>query len=152
MFRLADYDESSEYFHHFNELMEVCDNEELEPLHTLLEQLDDNRHKFGWLGDYDSFLYSQIIPHIRKALDVVDEENRDTMFNFIDLFLQEYREMVAYECSKNTKVVLKELLLNPELSLQENAIKFLLQRESIDYILVGMRKPLYVHEILAIKA
>ena len=152
MFRLADYDESKEYYHHFNELMEVSGSEALEPLHTLLEQLDDNKHKFGFIGDYDSFLYSQIIPHIRKTLDVIDEENRDTMFRYIDLFLQEYRKMVAYECSKSTRVVLKELLSECELSLQECAIDYLIKTDVVDYILVGMRKPSYVHDILSIKA
>jgi len=151
MFRLADYDESSEYYHHFNELMDVADNEELRALYNLLEQLDDNKHKFGWLGDYDSFLYAQIIPHIRKTLEVVDEQNRVTMFNFIELFLIEYRKMVAYECSKSTRVMLKEQLESCEKPLQECAIRFLKDRESIDYILVGMRKPSYVHEILSLK-
>jgi tetratricopeptide (TPR) repeat protein len=150
MYRLADYDESAEYFHHFNELLEVCDNEELKPLYVLLEQLDNNKHKFGWIGDYDSFLYSQIIPHIKKSLEKLDEENVETMFKYIDLFLQEYRKMVLYECSKSTRIALKEQLGATSLSLQEFALKFLMQRDNIDFILVGMRKPLYVNEILAI--
>jgi len=150
MLRLADYDESEEYYHHFNELLEVCETEKLKPLHTLLEQLDDNKHKFGWLGDYDSFLFSQIIPHIRKTLDVLDDKDKEVMFNFIDLFLQEYRKMVAYECSKTTRIVLKELLKGCESTLQECALRFLTQRDTIDYILVGMRKPSYVHQVLAI--
>ena len=150
MYRLADYPESREYYHHFNELIEFCDNDELKSLHVLLEQLDDNKHKFGWIGDYDSFLYSQIIPHIKKSLEQLDEENMEGIFTFIDLFLQEYRKMVLYECSKSTRVALKEKLGDSELSLQEFALKFLMHRDSIDYILVGMRKPSYVHEILAL--
>ena len=150
MLRLADYDESEEYYHHFNELLEVCETEKLKPLHTLLEQLDDNKHKFGWLGDYDSFLFSQIIPHIRKTLDVLDDKDKEVMLNFIDLFLQEYRKMVAFECSKTTRVVLKELLKECESTLQECALRFLIQKDTIDYVLVGMRKPSYVHQVLAI--
>lgn len=150
MYRLADYDESREYNNHFNELMEVSDNELLRPLFNLLEQLDDNKHKFGWIGDYDSFLYSQIIPHIVKSLEVLDDENKETMFNFIDLFLQEYRNMVAYECSKNTRVTFKALLKESHSSIQEYSLRFLMQTNSIDYILVGMRKPRYVDEILSL--
>ena len=150
MYRLADYSESREYYHHFNELMEVCDNDMLRPLYNLLEQLDDNKHKFGWIGDYESFLYAQMIPHIKKSLEVVDDANRDTMLNFIDLFLQEYRLMVAYECSKNTRVMLKEQLNDCDSSMQECALKFLMQKPEIDFILVGMRKPSYVHEVLSI--
>ncbi|MDA7816922.1 aldo/keto reductase [Sulfurimonas sp.] len=151
MHRLAEYDESREYFHHFNELMEVCDNEMLRPLYNLLEQLDENKHKFGWIGDYDSFLYTQIIPHMKKTLEVVDEKNSETMLNFIDLYLQEYRQMVLYECSKKTKDEIKDYLIDCPLTMQECALRFLIQRENIDYILVGMRKPTYVHQILSLK-
>ena len=150
MYRLADYDESADYYHHLNELMDTCDSDELKPLYILLEQLDNNKHKFGWIGDYDSFLYSQIIPHIQKSLQELDEESIAALFHSIDMFLQEYRKMVLFECSKSTRVALKDQLNDTTLSLQEFALRFLMQRESIDYILVGMRKPLYVNEILAI--
>jgi len=152
MFRLADYDESHDYYHHLNELLDVCNTPTLHSLHTLLEQLDDNKHKFSWLGEYDSFLVMQIIPHIQKALEALEDQNRDTLIHSIDLFLQEYRKMVAYECSRNTRVVLRDLLKGKSESLQEIAIEFLLEQESVDYILVGMRKPSYVHEILAYKS
>lgn len=152
MYRLCDYDESHEYFHHLNELMDVCDNDDLKPLYNLLQQLDENKHKFGWLGDYDSFLYSQIIPHIKTSLENIKEENLDTMLKYIDMFLSEYRKMVAYECSKSTRVSLKEELGTSGLSLQGIAIEFLQQQENIDYILVGMRKPTYVQDILSLKS
>jgi aryl-alcohol dehydrogenase-like predicted oxidoreductase len=151
MFRLAEYEESHEYYHHFNELMEVCDNDMLRPLYTLLEQLDKSKHKFGWIGDYDSFLYAQMIPHFRKTLEAVDEQNQETMLNFIDLYLQEYRKMVLYECSKSTRLQLKEIFSACKSTMQECAIRFLMQRDNIDYILVGMRKPTYVHQILSLE-
>jgi hypothetical protein len=150
MFRLADYDESTEYYHHLNELLDVSDNEELRSLYNLLEQLDENKHKFGWIGDYDSFLYAQILPHIKTALENVDEENLDTMLKYVDMFLIEYRKMVAYECSKTTKIQLKDELEYCTSSLQECAIRFLNMRDSIDFILIGMRKPSYVVDIMAL--
>jgi aryl-alcohol dehydrogenase-like predicted oxidoreductase len=152
MLRLATYEESREYYHHFNELIEVCEsNKKLEALSTLLEQLDDNKHKFGWLGDYDSFLFTQIIPHIKQTLETIDEANAEVMLNFIDMFLQEYRKMVAFECSKSTRIVLKEFVKESEKRLQDIALEFLLSCKDIDYILVGMRKPSYVHEVMNIK-
>jgi aryl-alcohol dehydrogenase-like predicted oxidoreductase len=151
MFRLADYDESKDYYNYFNELMEVCDNESLRPLYNLLEQLDASKHKFGWIGDYDVFLFAQIIPHIKKVLQKVDEDNTQAMLNFIDLFLIEYRKMVAHECAKRTKEELKEFFKECNASMQECALKFLMNRESVDYILIGMRKPSYVHEILSLQ-
>lgn len=150
MFRLADYDESKDYYTYFNELMEVSDNEALEPLYNLLEQLDATKHKFGWIGDYDVFLFTQIIPHIKKVLQKVDEDSSKTLVEFIDLYLGEYRKMVAYECSKRTRVELKEFLKECSATMQECALKFLVNSENVDYILVGMRKPSYVHEILSL--
>lgn len=150
-FRLAEYEESAEYYHHYNELMNICDNDALRPLYNLLEQLDNSKHKFSWIGDYDLFLYSQIIPHFKKTLEGVDEKNIDNMFNYIDLYLQEYRKMVLYESSKTTKLQLKSYFDDCILSMQECALRFLTSRDNIDYILVGMRKPTYVYEILSYK-
>lgn len=151
MYRLAEYDESTEYYHHLNELLDVCDSDMLKPLYNMIEQLDENKHKFGWIGDYDSFLYSQIIPHIQKALEELDKQSFETLFTYVDMFLQEYRKMVSFECAKSTRMQLKEQLGECSASLQECALKFLLERESIDYILIGMRKPSYVADIMAIK-
>jgi len=150
MFRLADYEESAEYYYHLNELLNFCDNDELQPIYNLLEQLDVNKHKFGWVGDFDTFLYAQILPHIKNSLENMDEQNLETMLKYIDIFFVEYRKMVAYECSKNTRVQLKDVFKNCEKSLQECSLEFLMQRESIDYIVIGMRKPSYVHDILAL--
>jgi len=151
MFRLAEYDESREYYHHLNELLNICDNDSLRSLYNLLEQLDTNKHKYGWIGDYDGFLYTQILPHIKKSLENLDEQNLDTILKYIEMFLEEYKKMVAYECSKITKLQLKEELSSCNSKLQECALNFLMQEESIDYILVGMRKPSYVQEILSLK-
>ncbi len=150
MYRLADYEESHEYYHHLNELLEVSDNESLQPLYNLLEELDASKHKFGWIGDYDSFFFAQIIPHIKTSLEVIDDENRQTMLNFIDLFFIEYRKMVEHECAKNTRNKLHEFFKECDSTMQECALRFLINRQSIDYILVGMRKPSYVHEVLAL--
>ena len=148
MFRLADYDESHDYYNNLNELLEVSDNETLKPLYNLIEQLDENKHKFGWIGDYDNFLYAQIIPHIKSSIEKIDEEVLETLLGYIDRFLLSYRKMVAYECSKTTRVLLKEELDGCTKRLQECALGFLKERESISYIIVGMRKPLYVAEVL----
>jgi len=149
MFRLADYDESTQYYHHLNELLDVSDNDDLRSLYNLIEQLDESKHKFGWIGDYDSFLYAQIIPHIQKTIQNIDEQVQETLISYIDMFLAEYRKMVAYECSRITRIQLKENFKTCELKLQECAINFLKERDSIDYILVGMRKPSYVAEIMS---
>jgi len=150
MYRLADYDESHEYYHHLNEMLDVTDTDMLRPLFTLFEQLDESKHKFGWIGDYENFLYTQALPHMKKTLEVVDAKNRDTMLNFIELFLIEYQQMVKYECSINTKKSLSLFIKECNQALQVCAISFLHECKEIDFIAVGMRKPSYVNEVLAI--
>jgi aryl-alcohol dehydrogenase-like predicted oxidoreductase len=152
MYRLAEYEESREYYHHLNELLEVSDNELLQPLYNLLEELDDSKHKFGWVGDYEAFLYAQILPHIKNVLiKITNEESRDVLLNFIEMFLNEYKNMVAYECGIKTRGALQAKVCDIGETLQECALKFLMQRAEIDRILVGMRKPSYVNEVLALE-
>jgi aryl-alcohol dehydrogenase-like predicted oxidoreductase len=151
MFRLAEYDESREYYHHLNELLDVCDNDTLRPMFNLLEELDASKHRFGWVGDFDQFLYGQILPHFKNVLEILDEHKREILLTLIDMFFNEYRKMVAHECANNTKRSLKEIFTNCQYRLQECALRFLMEQKNIDTILVGMRKPAYVHEVLAYK-
>ncbi|UCN00620.1 aldo/keto reductase [Sulfurimonas sp. SWIR-19] len=151
MHRLADYEESREYYTYLNELLQTCDNDLLKPLYNLIEQMDENKHKFGWIGEYDTFLHSQIIPHIREALKNLEPDSLDELLRFVDLFLQEYRTMVAYECSKRVRSELKEEFQECHKKAQVCALEFLYKQDVIDYILVGMRKPSYVQEVMALK-
>ncbi|MDK9693729.1 MAG: aldo/keto reductase [Sulfurimonas sp.] len=151
MYRLADYEESRDYYHHFNELLEICDNEELRTLYNLIEQLDVSMHKFDWIGNYDIFLYTQIVPHIRKTLEKLDMENSQEIINFLDMYLTEYKKMVAYECSKKTRAEFEDFFNGCFISMQECAVKFLMQAQDVDVIIVGMRKPSYVHQILSLR-
>ncbi len=150
MYRLAEYSESHEYYHHLNEMLEITDNDTLRGLYNLFEELDDAKHKFGWIGDWEKFLYTQALPHMKKSLEVVDEKNRETMLSFIELFLGEYQQMVKYECCLKTKETLKEFLSVCPETLEVCAIGFLHECQDIDYIAVGMRKSTYVNEIMRI--
>ncbi len=150
MFRLADYEEDGAYYSSFNELMEICEAQELEPIYNLLEQLDDYKHKFSWIGDLDIFLYQQVIPHIQKSMKNIDDALKEELFVLMDRYLLEYKKMVAYECSRKTRIELAEFFIGCTSSMQECSIDFLMQKKSINYIIVGMRKPAYVHEILSL--
>ena len=151
MYRLADYDPSDAYYTYLNELLEVCDTPLLKPLFTLIEQLDENKHKFGWIGDYESFLVAQILPGIKNMLQKLETETIEPLLGMIDLFLQEYKQTVAHECAKRTRTALKEELGSCFDSLQVCALQFLLEKEEIDFVLVGMRKPSYVHQVLSLQ-
>ncbi len=151
MYRLASYDEPQEYFHHLNSILEILKDDSLKSIYNLIEQLDSSRHKFGWIGEYESFLYREIIPHIHKALDPLDENMQNILVQNIGAFLQQYENMVAYECSKTTKTVLKKEFDSCEKRLQACALEFLLKNENIDYILVGMRSSMYVSDIMSLE-
>lgn len=152
MFRLADYDASKEYEYYLNELLEACEMKELMPLYNLIEQLDMNKHKFGWIGEYDTFLSVQIIPYIKKALENIDQNIVENLLRYIELFLNEYRASVAYECSLRLRTELKTTFDNCEKTIQACALEFLQEQDSIDYILVGMKKPSYVQDVLSLSA
>ena len=150
MYRLAEYDESKEYYNSLNELLEICDNDTLRAMYNIVEELDANKHKFGWVGDFDQFLYGEILPHIKRTIEVLDEESTEILLGLIDIFFAEYRKMVAHECSLKTKRVLEKEFAQCTNTLQECALDFLLQRETIDVILIGMRKPSYVAELMSL--
>ena len=152
LYRLAEYEEPKEYYHTLNELLEITDNEALKALYNLIEQMDINKHKFGFIGEYDSFLVSQILPHIKKSIENIPEELIDTLLEYIDRFLRAYRDMVAYESSKMTRVALKEYFSDCDKKMQECALKYLQEIDDIDAIIVGMRKPTYVQELVALKS
>ena len=151
MFRLADYEEPREYYYYLNELLDLTENKMLKPLNTLVEELDESRHRFGWIGEYDIFMFSQVVPKIREFITPLDDENRAVIVDIIDMFIQEYGKMVAYECSKKTREHLKEEFAEYIGSLQSCSLKFLLNNKNIDYVLIGARKPSYVVDAVSIK-
>lgn len=148
MFRLASYSEPHDYYHHLNEVLEMTDDASLQSVHNLIAQLDDVKHRFGYVGEYEQFLHVQVLPHLQKALSELDASVVELLAEALDLFLQEYARMVAFECTKMTKVQLKEKLKGCEKPLQACALDFLKAQKEIDYILVGMRKPRYVMDVL----
>jgi aryl-alcohol dehydrogenase-like predicted oxidoreductase len=150
MYRLAEYDEPQEYFHHLNSILQLLEDDSTKTLFNLIEQLDSARHKFGWIGEYESFLYREIIPHISKSLQKLDENIQDALIQNIDAFLQQYEKMVAYECCKTTKTLLKDEFSSCDKRLQACALEFVLENKNIDYVLVGMRKTRYVSDVMSL--
>ncbi len=149
MYRLADYDEPSDYYHHLNSLLELCEAEPLQSIYNLLSELDANKHRFQWIGDYEQFYYTQVLPHLRDLLSTFDNDLKHSLAESLELFFNEYAKMVAYECAKNTRDALSEELDGCEEPLQACALEFLLHSD-IDYVLVGMRQPKYVNDVLSV--
>ncbi len=150
MLRLADYDAPHQYDYHLNTVLELCEHESLQPIYNIIEQLDSNRHQFMWIGEYDAFIYTQVIPHLHKSMSILEDEDQAVLIENITLFLDQLKKMVAYECSQKTRAQLNETIGLCDKRLQHCAIDFLIKSQKVDVILVGMRKPSYVADITAI--
>lgn len=150
-YRLADYDEPHEYHHHLNAVLELLEHDgRLQPLRNLILELDGNKHRFGWVGDYEQFFYAQILPHLRKVLIPLDEHVRIAVAGALDPFFGQYAKAVAYECSETTRAALTPLFQGCSKPMQVCAIEYLLHTECIDYVLAGMRKPSYIAQLMGI--
>ncbi|MDX1294727.1 MAG: aldo/keto reductase [Sulfurimonadaceae bacterium] len=147
MYRLADYDEPRDYYHHLNAVLELFEDvEPLQPLYNLITELDNNKHRFGWIGDYEQFFHTQIVSHLRQAFASLDDEARPSVAESLDQFFEQYAKMVRYECSKKTREELESNLQGCEKPMQECAMEFLTANSDVDYVLTGMRKPAYIAE------
>lgn len=146
-YRLADYPPSETYETHLNELLLLCSDEALGTLRNLVLQLDGIRHRFSWVGEYESFLYGEVVPHIRNVLASLEEGARGGIAQRVALFLEAYGETVAHECSRKIRRSFPEKLEGCGEVLQTCALEFLVAQPDVDVVLLGMRKPRYVAQI-----
>jgi aryl-alcohol dehydrogenase-like predicted oxidoreductase len=151
MFRLASTKEPGGYFGELNELLGFLEEMNNESIFNLIGELDNYKHRFGWVGEYQDFLMSKIIPHIRQELmGIEDDYTRENLTKLLMDFFIVYEEMVKYECSKQTKSMLKYEGYEVNDSIEKTALQNLIDNADIDYILVGMRKVRYVNALLDI--
>ncbi len=151
MFRLASAEEPSDYFSFLNEVMGFTEELKAESIFNLIGELDNYKHRFGWIGEYQSFLMGKIIPHIRQELmKIEDDYVRENISKLLMDFLISYEQMVMYECAKQTKSMLEYEGIEIEETIEKTALNELINCVDIDYILVGMRKCKYVNALLEI--
>jgi len=152
MFRLASSDEPKEYFGLLNETMGFLEDIKADSIFNVISELDNYKHRFGWVGEYQSFLMAKIIPHIRTELKKIEDDyTRENISKLLMDFLISYEEMVLYECSKQTKSMLEHSGIKIKDTIEEEALKYLIDNTDIDYILVGMRKTKYINALLKIE-
>jgi aryl-alcohol dehydrogenase-like predicted oxidoreductase len=152
MYRLADYAEPADYYHHLNALLELFEPEpKLQSLYNLVSELDQHRHRFGWIGDYEQFYHFQVVPLLRKVFSTLPEEGRPAVAESLQQFFEQYAKMVAYECAQNTRAELADELRECAAPIQECAMAYVLGLDTVDYVLTGMRKPAYVAEFTGIR-
>jgi len=149
MFRLASYAEPKEYFGLLNEAMGFLEDVKADSIFNMIGELDNYKHRFGWVGEYQSFLMSKIIPHIRQELmKIEDVYTRENITKLLMDFFISYEEMVQYECSKQTKSMLEHSGIEIKDKTEETALNDLINNADIDYILIGMRKTKYVNALI----
>ncbi len=149
MFRLATAQEPGEYYGNLNELLGLLEELNLKSIFNLIGELDNYKHRFGWVGEYQEFLMGKIIPHIRQELmKIADDNTRESISQLLSEFFTSYEAMVLYECSKQTKSMLEHSGITIEETIEKTALNDLISTADIDYILVGMRKQKYVNAFI----
>lgn len=149
MFRLASHNEPGDYYALLNEAMGFLEEVKADSIFNLIGELDNYKHRFGWVGEYQSFLMGKIIPHIRQELmKIEDDYTRENISKLLMDFFVSYEEMVKYECAKQTKSMLEHSGIKVEDTIEKTALNELINCADIDYILVGMRKTKYVNALL----
>lgn len=152
MYRLASYRRPTDYEGTLNETLNLFEQIDQNAISNMLQELDAHVHKFAWMGDYESFLVSQVFPLLQNAFQSIAEEDQPQCAAVIEHFFEQYQKMVAFECSKTTLSSLRALgfddISDP---IEDHALKFLLKQEHVDHVLVGMRNIKYVQEAIAIE-
>jgi len=149
MFRLASHEEPREYFGLLNDTMGFLEDAKADSIFNIIGELDNYKHRFGWVGEYQSFLMSKIIPHIRQELmKIEDAYTRENITKLLMDFFLVYEEMVLYECAKQTKSMLEHSGIEIKNKIEETALNFLIDNADIDYILIGMRRTKYVNALI----
>ncbi len=149
MFRLATEKEPGGYFGELNELLGFLEEMNNESIFNLIGELDNYKHRFGWVGEYQDFLMSKVIPHIRQELmRIEDDYTRENLTKLLMDFFLVYEDMVRFECSKQTKSMLEYEGYEINDTIEKTALHDLIDNADIDYILVGMRKVKYVNALL----
>lgn len=151
MFRLATAPEPKAYYGSLNELLGLLEELNLTSIFNLVGELDNYKHRFGWIGEYQNFLMGKIIPHVRgELMKISDDNTRDTVSQLFREFLVSYEEMVLHECSKQTKSMLEHSGTVIEETIEKTALNDLISCADIDYVLVGMRKLKYVNALIGL--
>jgi len=151
MFRLASYKEPGEYYALLNEAMGFLEEVKADSIFNVIGELDNYKHRFGWIGEYQDFLMGKIIPHIRQELmKIQDDYTRENISKLLMDFFISYEEMVLYECSKQTKSMLEHAGIGIQDTIEKTALNELIDNVDIDYILVGMRRTKYVNALFEI--
>ena len=151
MFRLASAKEPADYFACLNETMGFLEEVNAESIFNMVGELDNYKHRFGWVGEYQSFLMGKVIPHVRQELiKIEDDYTRENISKLLMDYFASYEQMVMYECAKQTKSMLEHSGIEIKDTIEKTALNELIDCADIDYILVGMRKTRYVNALIEI--
>ncbi len=149
MYRLASHEEPKDYFALLNETMGFLEEAKVDSIFNMINELDNYKHRFGWVGEYQSFLMTKIIPHIRTELKkITDDYTRENISSLLMDFFAVYEDMVLYECTKQTQLMLKNEGIEIKDTIEEVALKVLIDNADVDYVLVGMRRTKYVNAFI----
>ena len=135
MLRLASYDSCEKFDDLLNDVQKI-DNKHLQ---SLIDDLLEHQTKFGFAGDVDDTIEYQVIPYIIQNIKLEQK-----YFKLIDEFLNCYKSNVKYSLGKITAKK-----INIDEPLDKVAIEYILKKQYISRVLVGLRDKRYVDKIVS---
>ncbi|WP_353661483.1 aldo/keto reductase [Hydrogenimonas sp. SS33] len=150
MHRLADYPKPEAYESARDALLQAADTYSMSELRSTVLDLDGIREKFTWPGAAEEALSRQTVPFIQGILSrLPDASAKEAVIPLLNPFLRNYLQEVRHLCSQKTLSYLRAKgFKEAARPLQHYALRWLLSRPEIDRVLVGMRTPAYVEELL----
>ncbi len=149
MYRLCKYEEPRDYYKYLNLFLEMEGSKELENVINLVRSLDEHKHRFSFVGDIEAFVNTQVLPSLKTIISKLSDDEKSMIIDSLLIFLEIYTHMVAFESYLATSQTLAQFFKDCDKTLQECALKFVLDDADVDIVLLGMRKVSYVEEVNA---
>lgn len=134
MLRLASYEPCDEFSELYEEITKIPN----EKLQKVIENLMQIQSKFSFQGDVDDMIEYRVIPYIVQSVDLEMK-----YYELLDKFLDCYKRNIKDAISK---IVSREL--NIKEPIDEEAIRYLLEKSHVDRVLIGMRDIHYVEKVI----
>lgn len=150
MHRLASYPPSQTHELNEQNLLAAADNYSLSDLRTLVTDMEGYKGRFSWPAAAEETVVRRIVPFVQSLLRRCDYPVREILVPLVNTYLQSYLEAVKHQVSGTTQAHLVSRGYMATHPLQNYALNWLFSHESIDTVLLGMRRRDYVRQAAAV--
>jgi len=135
MLRLASYESCDKFQDILKKVQKIKNNH----LQALITDLIEKQDKFGFAGDVDDTIEYQVIPYIIQNIKLDPQ-----YFELIDKFLNCYKQNIKHSLGKITAKK-----LNLDEPLDKTALEYILKKQYISRVLIGLRTKEYVNKVIS---